>query len=254
MKSTTFDLLRANTLTLPVAICTVICCTGNAAEIISSLGTTFTEDLDSFAGTTASLPANFAWSNTDFTPGGIYDAAGAYHNRNSTFALVLNNSSERAFGSKRDTSSILDSLDWEFTNATGATISGFIASWDVEQYSVAGRATSIDFGYNPGGGFTQTGIVGTTLTAASTAGTAANLSSIAVTSRSVSIPMSTPLPNGANIQFRWDIGNGLGASSNAHIGVDNLRVTAVPEPSAFLLLGLLGLTSLAIKRIRNSSD
>ncbi|TWU25817.1 hypothetical protein [Bythopirellula polymerisocia] len=210
----------------------------NADLVISALGQTYTENFNSFAGTAATIPANFTWSDSDFSPGGIYDASGAYINSNSTYALVFGDTSERAFGSKSPTSGT-DFLNWSFINSTGVDISTFAVTWDVEQYSQNTRSTTVDFNYNSnGGGFTQSGVVGTTLTSAIT-GTESNLSSVSTTSRSVIVNLSTPLASGQSILFGWGIANGAGSGSNAHIGVDNLTVTAVPEPSAFLFGGLI---------------
>jgi hypothetical protein len=94
--------------------------------------------------------------------------------------------------------------------------------------------TSIDLDYNPNGaGPTQAGISGTTLTVAQIGSTTGeNLASPVITSLSVSIALAAPLANGQSIDFRWQTISGATVSNqNAGIGVDNLSVTAVPEPS-----------------------
>ena len=214
---------------------------GNVAngDIITSFGVAATEDFDTFEGTLATVPTDFTWSDGDYDPGGIYNGAGAYVNNNSTYALGFDPAgipADRAFGSKSPTSGT-DFLNWTITNGTGAAISTFSVSWDVEQYSQAGRPTTVDFNYNSnGGGFTQNGIVGTTLTAAIT-GADGNLSSVAVTNRSVTVNLGTALQDGQSILFGFGIFGGAGsAGSNAHIGVDNISVTAIPEPTSFALL------------------
>jgi|GEM_PF-5865863 len=226
---------------------------------------TFTEDFNSFVGTAASIPPNFTWSNSfsmtqDFSPGGNYDASGSYGNSNSTFALSFGPTSmDYAYGTKPPTFDHF--LDWDFTNNTGGPIPSFSVSWDVEQYSEAGRATEIDFSHNPNStGFTQSGIAGTTLTTATTtSGTASNLSSVGTTSRSVTVNLTTPLADGQSISFRWSILSGSLAGAggaNAHIGVDNLSVTPVPEPSSFLIIAIIGtcLSGLGYLKRHSRSD
>jgi hypothetical protein len=220
-----------------------------AAVIITTTNSPMTENFDAFAGSNATIPANFTrtpdgasgtLSNIDrglFNP-----ATQAYTNNNGLYALYFsatNDSSDRAYGLKRQPNATPDVLAWSFMNQTGADITDFNVSWDVEQYTFGNRATMIDLDYNPNGaGATQAGIVGTTLTAASVGGgSGANLASPTITSRSVSITLATPVANGQSIDFRWSTkSDQLGTGANAHIGIDNLSVTAlVPEPCTILM-------------------
>jgi hypothetical protein len=45
--------------------------------------------------------------------------------------------------------------------------------------------------------------------------------------------------NGQSIDLRWITTGNTGGMANAHIGVDNLSVIAIPEPSAACIGGLL---------------
>ena len=217
-----------------------------SADLISGFGVTATQDFDSYAGTAATVPTDFAFTDGDYSPGGIYDASGAYSNSNSNYALVFGDDADRAFGSKRSSGGG-DFLNWTITNGTGTAIETFLITWDVEQYSAGGRATTIDMNYNSNdGGFTQAGITGTTLTTGIT-GANENLSAVMVTSRSVTLEPTTPLQNGESILIGFSINHGAGSGSNGHIGVDNITVTAVPEPSSIALLGLVGLAG-AVRR------
>ncbi len=223
-----------------------------AATIISSFNLPMTENFDTFEGTIASIPANFTWtpdgpagSATNFERGLFNPALQAYTNNNGLYALYYSSTddqSDRAFGTKRQPNTTPITLAWSFINQTGADISNFNVSWDVEQYTQGGRPTHIDFDYDANGaGATQAGIVGTTLTTAQTGtptsganlpgGTPPGGGPPIITSLSVSISLATPLANGQSIDFRW-ITTGVDPSGgNAHFGVDNLSVTAVPEPS-----------------------
>lgn len=221
-----------------------------AVVVISSSGQVDNEDFNSFAGTALSVPANFSYSGTDYNPGGFYNLSGSYSNSNSTYALRANglvDANERAFGSKVGASEGPFTLTWTFQNNTGSSLTDFAISWDVEQYSAAFRATTVDLRYSINAGpATQAGISGTTLTTASLGATdGANLSSIATTNRSVSLTLASPLLNTQQISFLWTWTSGAGSGNNAYIGVDNLSVTstAVPESSAFMFAGLALSTS-----------
>ena len=233
------------------ALASLACITGSvfSQTSITTLNTAFTENFDTYTGTAA--PTNFTFSDTDFTPGGIYDIAGAYFSSNSNYALVDSDvsSTDRAFGQKGPTSGS-DFLNWTFQNNTGSAISQFSISWDFEQYSEATRATELDFAYNSnGGGFIQTGIVGTTESFASTGSPYANLAAVASQSRAITITLASALDNGEEIVLGWSFVNGAGTGSNAHIGIDNISVTAVPEPSAYAMLaGLSALASVMYRR------
>lgn len=243
-----------------------------AAMIINSLNSPATENFDTFAGTIATIPANFTWTpdgasgtNTNFERGLLDPATTAYNNNNGLYALLYstNSSTDRAFGTKRQPNTTPITLAWSFINQTGADISNFNVSWDVEQYTQGGRPTKIDLDYNPNGsGATQAGITGTSLTTAQTGtptsganlpgGTAPGGGPPIITSRSVSISLATPLANGQSIDFRWITTGNDPAGANAHFAVDNLSVTAVPEPSiAWLgacLCAIFGLSRAAGRR------
>jgi hypothetical protein len=137
-------------------------------------------------------------------------------------------------------SSSVITLTLNAQNNTGAIVTGFDIAWDVEQCSQAGRATTVNFSYRLGAdSFGTINLAGTTLTTA-TIGTdpaTSNLASIAVTNRSISIT-GLSMANLATADFRFSWTNGAGAGSNAHIGVDNFSLTAVPEPKTWALIGI----------------
>jgi hypothetical protein len=233
-----------------------------AAVVISAFNSPSTENFDTFAGTIASIPANFTWTPdgatntaTNFERGFFNTATTAYNNNNGLYALyysATNDQSDRAFGTKRQPNATPITLAWSFVNQTGTDISNFNVSWDVEQYTQGGRPTKIDFNYNPNGaGATQVGIIGTTLTTAQTGtpttgallpgGTPPGGGPPIITSRSIAISLATPLANGQGIDFVWVTTGNDPSGGNAHFGLDNLSVTAiqaVPEADAACFCGL----------------
>jgi hypothetical protein len=242
------------------------------AMAITSPDSPIVENFDTFAGTHATIPANFTWtpdgvlnSATNFERGFFNPALQAYTNNNGLYALyysVTDDASDRAFGTKRQPNATAITLAWSFMNQTGGDLSNFTISWDVEQYTQGGRPTKIDFDYSANGaGATQAGIVGTTLTIAQTGipttgsnlpgGTAPGGGPPIITSRSITISLGTPLADGQPIDFRWITTGNDPSGGNAHFAVDNLSVTAlsVPEPSSIQLIVLaIGMWKLQRRR------
>lgn len=232
-----------NTKTLLLAAAFGLTAANSWAQIsIMNFNDTYTENFDSYLGTQVSIPTGYTFSDTDYSPGGLYDIANTYANSNSNYGLLDSNVSatDIAFGQKGPTSGT-DFLNLAMVNNTGSEISEFTVTWDFEQYSSAGRATELNFNYNPNSsGFTTIGITGSFTSAATTGSPDGNLSSVAIENKSVSILLDNPLQDGEGIIFGWGFRAGAGSGSNGHIGVDNITVTAIPEPSvaAMLLIGM----------------
>jgi hypothetical protein len=210
----------------------------------------YSENFDSYAGSQVSIPANFSFSGSDFNPGGFYNRAGAYSNSNSNFALRDSTSStDIAFGQKTPASGT-DLLSWHLLNNSGSSITSFVVTWDFEQYSEGGRATSLTFSYNPGGsGYTTTGISGDRDSTASAGGANANLAAIFVESKTIAVTPQSPILDGESLTLGWNFANGAGTGSNAHIGVDNVTFQIIPEPdTAAMLFGSGGMLALLRRR------
>jgi hypothetical protein len=198
-------------------------------------GNTYTQNFDGFAGTLATVPTNWVWSWSDYTPGSYYNRNTAYSSTNSTYALrESSGSTDNCFGGKIDGSTY--NLTFSVVNNTGSDINGFAITWNVEQYSASTNATPLNFTYRlNAGAYGTSGITGTTNTSAST-GAGVNLPSISTTSRSITIT-GILLANGGTADFRFTIGNGI--ANNAHIGVDDFTIyaTAVPVGTSTISSG-----------------
>ena len=162
----------------------------------------------------------------------------AYTNNNGLYALYYSltddQSDDRAFGTKRQPNATPITLAWSFMNQTGADISNFNVSWDVEQYTQGGRPTKIDFDYDAKRRWRNSGRNcrndayhcadrHTHHGGKSPGGTAPGGGPPIITSRSVSISLATPLANGQSIDFRWITTGNDPSGGNAHFAVDNFR-------------------------------
>lgn len=200
------------------------------------LNNSYTQNFDTFEGSSSSIPLH--WSlTTSLGYGGFYNRSSSYSNTNGVFALRESPApgDERSLGCKvaansgNCTGAGQMYTDFIVANNTGANITGFQISWDIEQYSQSLRATTIDFSYQIGSGsFTQSNISGNTITTATT-GSEGNLGAILSTQRSISIS-NLSITNGVTVTFRFTTCTGSGSGNNAHIGIDNFSFYAEGIP------------------------
>jgi hypothetical protein len=188
---------------------------------------------------------DWTYSGTDFNPGGLYTVSSGYRHENSAYGLrISTRSGDIAFGNKMGANEAPLHLTLHARNNTGATINRFELGWNVEQYSQAGRATTVSFDWSTDGlDFNLNHVTGGAPVSAVT-GPAGNLASVLKTP--VSATIIRDLPAGQEVYFRFTWKTGSGSGDNAHLGVDDFSVTAVPEPSTYLAggfaVGLLALT------------
>jgi hypothetical protein len=185
----------------------------------TSTGTVYTQDFETFAGTLATLPVNWANSFNDYSPGGYYSNTGSYSNALSTYALNQNGAGEYAIGSKIAASGGLQGLTLSCANnIPNTTINSLTILWDAEQYSTGGRATTVGLINNLGGTITGSNLV------TATTGTSSNLGSVIVTPGSVTYS-GLSIANGAAFSLVWNVSTGTGSGDNAHLGIDNVQVS-----------------------------
>ncbi len=178
-------------------------------------------------------PALVVTAFNDFDPGGVYSNTGTYNSANSWRALRDASTSDLSLGVK-------DSGTARFVlrlqNNSGSELNSFSINYDVEQYSRGASASTFTFDYgtvSPTGAFVTTGVTGGSAVTAVT-GTDGNLATVLSTSRSATI--STSIAANSEIFLRWTYNHVSGTSP--HMGIDNIVVTAVPEPSTWALIGL----------------
>lgn len=184
----------------------------------------------------------FTVSNNDFSPGGVYSNTAVYSNSNSFRALRDGLTSDLSLGVKESATRNFILL---LRNNTGVTVPAWNLAYDIEQYSKGGSASTFSFSYSlDGTSFVTTNLTGATLVTADNATPIdVNLASVLSTSRNGVI--SESVANGGDIFFRWTYTHASGTST--HMGIDNIVVTAIPEPSA-ALLGAFGALALLRRR------
>lgn len=186
----------------------------------------------------------FTVSNNDFNPGGVYSNTGTYSNLNSFRALQDGSSSDLAIGVKN--SSTIDFI-LIMKNNTGSAVGTWNVDYFVEQYSKGASATTVGFSYSLNGTtYITTNLSGGgSVVANNTSPVDSNVGTVISTSRSAVVTEN--IAHNADIYFRWRYAHVSGTS--AHIGLDNITVTAIPEPGAALLGGLGFIALLRRRRI-----
>ncbi len=175
-------------------------------------------------------------TSTDYNPGGVYSNTDAYLTAVSLRALRDGATSDYALGMKDsgDRSIIL-----EIENNTGGTLDAWSIAYGIEQYSQGGSATLFSFSYSlNGSSFVTTNLTGAEdVVAQTTPGGSSdgNLANVLVTPRVGVVTES--VAHGETIWFRWRYDHQSGTS--VHLGVDDIVVTPVPEPTTLMLGGLL---------------
>jgi PEP-CTERM motif len=183
---------------------------------------------------------------TDYSPGGVYSNTDAYSNSNSMRAFRDGSSSDLALGLKNFTD---QTITLRLQNTTGVTLTSWTVGYVVEQYSKGASATAMKFSYSlNGSSYITTNLTGAAdVIANTTAPVDVNLTSVGATARTGTIVES--IANNGEIYLRWTYDHISGTS--VHLGIDDITVSAIPEPSTYTaILGGLALACVATRRRR----
>ncbi len=227
--------------------------------------TPFTENFNDYRGTSTTVPTHFfvAWDEprTSEPFQGVNTGA---------FTAYTADGVDHSFGIReRDPVDLRDArLFFGFTNNTGAPVTGFNISYDVEAWFVGDRLNRIRLKYDnlldsPDRDTFETDIFSTPnpAPAGTPAGTdldgslAENRTTVTGFVDLAALDDGTgnffgPLADGETAWFRWQFSNleeGESGSDRAGLGINNVSITPVPEPSA-ALLGALGALALLRRR------
>lgn len=241
---------------LAVAVVSALCMAGmspaNAQYDLSAFNTPVTESFTSYAGTAA--PTN--WTAVGNT-GPSFQGEGTGSSATGGFwSYGETASTERALGylGNGTTAQSVD-LTASFANTTGLTISELAISFDAEQWRsvLDGRINGWALSISTDGIVFDPIAAGNLSTWESTnaLATGALDGNANSSTRSGSITGLSILDT-STFFLRWSADRGTGGGSSQGIAIDNISVTAVPEPSTMALLGCgaIGLAVYAKRRRR----
>lgn len=221
---------------------------------ISALNSAVTENFNSI-GTTTSLPTNWRVSpqNGGASPtwsAGVGTVTQAAHSGSPSAGGRYNwgtSSTERSVGFMTSGSyASPNSVMAFYQNNTGSTISSVNISYDIERYRINSAAASVSMFYSTDG-TSWTSITGTTSTF-STATSSYTFASPTTDSKSIALT-ALSIATGTSLYLRWNF-NTTGSNSQG-LGLDNVSLTAVPEPSTYAAMaGAVALLGVMVHRRR----
>lgn len=249
----------------------------------TSIGQTYSENFNDYRGSSATLPDHM-FVSWDTTRSGMSGPESPYQGVNTGAFTAYTNADEidYSFGIReRNPVDLRDArLFFEFTNNTGVAITGFDVSYDVEAWFIGERRNRIRLKYDdhltsataPGGRATfETDIFSTDNPSTETAFNTIVDGSLADNRTTVTgfVDLTTlddgtgnffgSLAPGETAYFRWQFSNletGEGTGNpRSGLAINNLEITAVPEPETYAaIFGFLALAGVIIRRrfVRNS--
>ncbi|MBA2436145.1 MAG: PEP-CTERM sorting domain-containing protein [Chthoniobacterales bacterium] len=199
--------------------------TAAAQAQISYTGTTYTQNANSFLGTSATVPVGWAYA---FTGTSVFNGVGT-GTSGTGGAWAYGLLGENSFGALRSGTPGNITLSVNFTNSTGSTLTDLVVMFNYEQWRYANTS-----GWNLSGTGGLTGVAA--VNSADFTGGA-----IGVNGTPTSIPINLTLtglsiPNGATFGFSWLTTDASGSDNG--ISVDDFSLSAIPEPSVYMLLGV----------------
>lgn len=207
------------------------------AVSLATLGTAYTQNFDALAsaGTSAAVPAGWAFSESGSGGNATYTAGSGSGSTGDTYSFGAAGSTERAFGGLQS-SSVNPVIGACFKNDTGKTITKLTISCTGEQWRLgsAGRADRLDFQYSVNATSLTTGTwtdadaldfatPNTTTTGAKDGNAAANRASLSAELTGFSIAA------GATFFIRWTDFNASGSDDG--LAIDDFSITPFTTPT-----------------------
>jgi uncharacterized protein len=200
---------------------------------VSLTGATYTQDFNTLAitGTSSTLPAGWAFSESLANANLLYTAGTGSGNAGDTYSFGAAASSERAFGGLQS-GTLIPTIGASFTNNTGSTVTSLSISYTGEQWRLGtlARADRIDFQYSLNATSLITGawvdVDNLDFTAPTTGPTIGALNgNVAPNRTAISFTIaSLSIPNGSTFFIRWTDFNATGADDG--LSVDDFSITS----------------------------
>lgn len=264
-----------------ITAATLLACIGTATSaVVFNSFDTYTQDFNSFAGSEGTLPAGFSlgfFSGTDVFRGVFNSTTANFGDFTGVMAATSGSgNSSLAWVERNGTASLNDGrLFLTITNNTGAPITGFNVSYDVQAWGNGRRDNRVRLKYdtfltpaesggretfetdifstiNPNhtevAGGSEFVLDGSAIGNFETVSGFVDLTTLEIAEGNPAAGVFGALPDGETAYFRWQISNAnLTSGSRSALGIDNLSITPIPEPST-ALLGGLGLLALLRRR------
>ncbi len=192
---------------------------------ISYTGTPYTQNANSFVGTSVSVPAGWAFA---FSGTSTYNGVGTGTSATGG-AWAFGTAGENSFGAIRSGKPGNITLSVNFTNNTGSTLTDLVVAFNYEQWRYANTSGWDLSGTGALAGVTAVDNADFTGSATGTNGTP--------TSTPITLTLSgLSIANGATFGFSWLTTDASGSDNG--VSVDDFSLGAVPEPSVYMLLGV----------------
>lgn len=239
MKTAPFHLLLAAFVLLATAVTVhhfTVSASGTAISL-ATLGTAYAQNFDSLAsaGTSGTLPAGWAFSESGSGGNATYTAGSGSSSTGDTYSFGATGNTERAFGGLQS-SSVIPIIGACFKNDTGKTITKLAIAYTGEEWRLgsAGRADRLDFQYSVNATSLTTGTwtdadaldfatPNTTTTGAKDGNAAASRTSISAELTGLNIAA------GATFFIRWTDFNASGSDDG--LAVDDFSITPFTTPT-----------------------
>ncbi len=186
-----------------------------------------TENANSFLGTSATVPAGWAYA---FTGTPTFNGVGTGTSATGG-AWAYGTAGENSFGALRSGTPGNITLSVNFTNNTGSTLTDLVVMFNYEQWRYANTS-----GWDLSG---TGGLAGdAAVNSADFTGSATGVNGT---------PTSTPIPltltglsiaNGATFGFSWLTTDPMGSDNGVSVDDFSLSAAPIPEPSVYMLLGV----------------
>lgn len=185
-------------------------------------------------------------ANTDYTRGATFAATGGIYGltvSSNTFLAI------RSGGS--DFTGVGGSITLQITNTTGSTVSSWNIAYDILSLNDQARSNSLNFSWATGAANTPGSFTSQPTLDFATTATASGSPAWQATARSITL--SATVPAGSSLFLRWTGGEVSGSGSRDGLGLDNISLTAIPEPSTYAaIFGALALAGVVVHRRRQA--